>query len=66
MTETKKPALASAANYFDELREEGLSEEKQNKGYVWTMLIDGTSHVKAMGLADVEYNQQRLWFEYCN
>ena len=56
MTETKKPALASAANYFDELREEGLSEEKQNKGYVWTMLIDGTSHVKALGLADVEYN----------
>ena len=56
MTETKKPALASAANYFNELREEGIAEEKRNKGYVWTLLIDETSHVKALGLADVEYN----------
>ena len=53
MTETKK--LASAANYFNQLREEGLKEEKENRGYVWTILIDDTSHVKALGLADVEY-----------
>ena len=56
MTETKKPRLASAANYFDDLREEGLAEEKRNKGYVWTILIDGTSHVTAAGLAEVDYD----------
>ena len=56
MAETVKAKLASAANYFDDLRAEGLAEEKRNKGYVWTMLIDGTSHVSALGLADVQYN----------
>lgn len=56
MEETRKTTLASANNYFNELREEGLTEEKGNKGYVWTMLIDETSHVRALGLADVEYN----------
>ena len=56
MSETKKPALASAANYFNELREKGLAEERANKGYVWTLLIDEISHVRALGLADVAYD----------
>ena len=54
--ETNKIKLASAANYFNDLREEGLAEEKRNEGSVWTMIIDGTSHVTAAGLAEVEYN----------
>lgn len=55
MNETKKPRLASVADYFDDLHQEGLAEEKENRGYVWTILIDDTAHVKALGLADVEY-----------
>ena len=55
MTDTKKPGLASLHGYFDRLEEEGLREEKANEGYVWTIGIDGTSSVKALGLANVDY-----------
>ncbi|MBP5280526.1 MAG: hypothetical protein J6Z03_08575 [Erysipelotrichaceae bacterium] len=56
MSENKKPTLASAVGYFDNLREKGLLEEKDNKGYVWTMLIDGPTNITVPGLANVVYN----------
>ena len=56
MTETNKPKLASATDYFDKLREEGLEEERRNKGYVWTILIDGPAQITVPGLATVDYN----------
>ncbi len=51
---TKKPALASVSGYFDRLREEGLAEERANKGYVWTIRINGTSSIN-MALASCDY-----------
>ena len=53
MTE-KKPALA-VSHYFEELEEEGRREEKANKGYVWTMLVNGTSRINVLGLAGCDY-----------
>ncbi len=53
MTE-KKITLASAAGYFDRLREEGRKEEEANRGYVWTITIDDTATLSALGVAKVE------------
>ena len=50
-----KIKLADAGGYYDRLNEEGLAEEKQNKGYVWTMQINGTSTISVLGLANVDY-----------
>ena len=51
-----KVSLASAAGYYDQLKEEGLAEEKRNKGYVWTMLIDSPARISVAGLAEVDYH----------
>ncbi len=55
MTE-KKPRIADISHYYDDLREEGLREERENRGYVWTMQIRGQASIRAMGLASCDYD----------
>ena len=52
---TEKRPIASLHGWFDQLREEGLKEESENKGYVWTIRIQGTSSLAVMGLASCDY-----------
>lgn len=47
--------LANLSNYFDKLQEEGKAEEKANKGRIWTIIMDGTAHINALGLVKCDY-----------
>ncbi len=47
--------IASAAGWYDELRDEGLREESRNEGFVWTIDMGGTATLKLIGFAGVDY-----------
>ena len=48
--------LASAAHWLDDLREEGLAEERANVGSVWTIDMGGVATLKMPGIASVDYD----------
>ena len=50
----KKIHLASTAPYWENLREQGIQEDKRNEGYVWTIQIKQTNSINAV-FANVDY-----------
>lgn len=54
MSEDNKRPIASLHDYWVKMREEGEQDERENKGYVWTIRVSGTSTINAL-LAKVDY-----------
>lgn len=49
-------SLANLSDYFRKMYDQWEEDNRRNKGYVWTVNIDDTTTLKAIGLMTVDYD----------